>query len=273
MKKQVKKNVSHETSVAKTEERRKVVFAGAQSLLTRPKSKQEEQNRQLLILTSKALAINPFGVNILGNLPYTNNIGRKEKLAQYEKTARFEYRWVRRSETDLDKAICECRIVKGDKPLCDWVTGECSPATIKMGPLQGYQNHMAQTRAENRAFEAAYGNKLRLELFGNIQRLMSGGVASEDQAARALNAGKTSYEEAVEMRPSNDHAAPIAPAEKKTEITESDMTKIRAIIKSTGSIDALIQIDNKVQGSKLYTKAQKDEIKKLTSDRGHELDV
>ncbi len=60
---------------------------------------------------------------------------------------------------------------------------------------------------------------------------------------------------------------------KKTSVNESDMAKIRAIIKSTGSIDALIQIDDKVQGSKIYTKAQKDEIKKLTTDRGHELDA
>lgn len=70
---------------------------------------------------------------------------------------------------------------------------------------------------------------------------------------------------------SNTPAKESAPA-KKTKITDEDMAKVRAIINATGSIDALIQIDNKVQGSPLYTKSQKDEVKKLTAQRGHQLD-
>lgn len=61
-------------------------------------------------------------------------------------------------------------------------------------------------------------------------------------------------------------------AVKKTSVSESDMQKIRGIIKATSSIDALIQIDEKVKGSPIYTKEQKDEIHKLTSQRGNELD-
>lgn len=58
---------------------------------------------------------------------------------------------------------------------------------------------------------------------------------------------------------------------KKTSVTEDDMKRIRAIIKSTGAVDALINIDEKIQASPLYTKVQKEELKRLISNRVDEL--
>jgi hypothetical protein len=74
---------------------------------------------------------------------------------------------------------------------------------------------------------------------------------------------------------SESEGAPKVPektAVKKTSITAEDMKKIHAIIKSTSSSDLLIQIDQKVQASPIYTKTQKEEIHKLTISRSNELD-
>jgi hypothetical protein len=66
---------------------------------------------------------------------------------------------------------------------------------------------------------------------------------------------------------------PEVPAKpvKKTSITPEDMKKIRAIIQSTGAIDALLSIDDKIKGSKLYKQDQKDELHSLISSRVDEL--
>lgn len=269
-KKKARKKAVAKVPVTAPQGDRKVAFAGAQRILVKPQTPKEQHERDLIMLVSRALEIHPFGINLLGGLPYTNNMGRKDKMAQYESKAQFEYQWVQRALTDADKAICEARIVVGNKALCGWVVGECSPMTIKMKPLQGYQNHMAQTRAENRAFEAAFGARMRFDLFEGIQRVLSLGATTEAIAAKALSAGTTSAEEAVDGVSSQTYMQ--QPAQNTTAVTPEDMQRVRAIIKSTGSIQALIDIDEKVQGSKRYTKAQKIEIRKLTTERGHEID-
>jgi hypothetical protein len=66
------------------------------------------------------------------------------------------------------KAVCEARIIEGDKPLSSWVLGEASPATTKMSTLAGYQNHLAQTRAHNRAIREFISVRLHRELVEGI---------------------------------------------------------------------------------------------------------
>jgi hypothetical protein len=121
--------------------------------------------------------VSPFGVNILGGVTYINKVGRKQKLDQYGK-GRYgvRYKWIQRALTDQDKAICECKIVENlgtdsARDLCDWVTGECSPASMKMSTLAGYQNHLAQTRAFNRAVEEAIGLNIHEEMLENLGKL------------------------------------------------------------------------------------------------------
>jgi hypothetical protein len=74
---------------------------------------------------------------------------------------------------DTDKAICKARVIDRHtkEPVADWVIGECSPATTKMKTLAGYQNHMAQTRAHNRAVEEAYGMQIHEETLENLGKL------------------------------------------------------------------------------------------------------
>ena len=149
-------------------EKKEVVWAGAQVLFEKYGTEQNQYGRNSILLVAKALNITPFGVNVLGGLPYINNLGLKQKLSHYSPDARFEYRWIKRSENDTDKAICEARLMEKEVAISDWITGEASPASIKMGTLKGYQNHLAQTRAENRCINSVYKLKIHLDLFEGV---------------------------------------------------------------------------------------------------------
>ena len=195
-------NEKKATAIAKkvAKNKKDLIFAGAATLMVKPNSQKEIVERKMIVLVAKALKINPMSVVIFANLPYVDNKGRKEKMASYCAGAQFRYEWVHIAADDVEKAICKAKIIDGKgKDLCDWVIGECSPATMKMGTLKGYQNHMAQTRAENRAFEAAFGTKFRSELYSGIERELNTGKVDAEVAQKALNAGNTSAEEAVQL--------------------------------------------------------------------------
>lgn len=180
--------------------KKKMFWVGAKRFLDGEKG--DVARRQLQVVAD-VLDVTPLGVNILGNKPYINNLGRKDKMKQYTKNkGMFVYNWIKRSESDEDKAICEARIYVNGQPIkvngteMPWIAGECSPASIKMGTLKGYQNHMAQTRAENRAFEYAYGLKLHYETMERIgKRLKSKDINQEDAKAVAEATSGPSVEE------------------------------------------------------------------------------
>lgn len=153
----------------------------------------EEKERELIRMTAAVLNVSPFGVNILGSLPYINKLGLAQKSIQYGNGKdKFVYQWPKRAEAEDDKAICECKVVRDGKDLTDWISGECSPKTIKMGPLQGYQNHMAQTRARNRAILEAYGVQIHEEMLTNIAKFLKAKDINSTQAqALATVAGKS----------------------------------------------------------------------------------
>src|SRR3990167_1899776 len=211
-----KKKQSRSKSLVSKKENQNLVFAGASRLMKSPTNSKENNERKMILTVAKAINISPLSFVIMGNLPYVDNKGRKEKLEAYSAGSKFEYNWVRRSEDDTDKAICEARIVtKSNKALTPWIAGECSPASIKMSTLKGYQNHMAQTRAENRAFEYLYGIKLRNELIVGIQKMMTSGEVDPQIGQKSLSAGGRSAEEW-----SGDNKEPQAPVfDGKSEIS------------------------------------------------------
>jgi len=175
-----KKSQNKTKALTKRKKEKELIWAGAQTLLGKPANQKEIRERALIMKTAEILEVVPLGVNILGSMPYINNIGLRELLEQFEKEkkikTRIEFRWAQRSLTDTDKAVCEARIVdttkidKADRILVDWITGEASPATIKMGTLKGYQNHLAQIRAENRAIRHLLGRYAIKKIVRNIAK-------------------------------------------------------------------------------------------------------
>ncbi len=259
----MKTKIDKEIIVGSDKRERELIFAGAMQLLSEPKTPKERLERNLILATAKALNISPLGIVILGNQPYADNKARKEKLEQYRPGAGFEYNWARRSENDTDKAICEARIVVAKTALTPWIAGECSPASMGMSTLKGYQNHMAQTRAENRAFEHLYGVRLRKDLVLGLQKLMASGEVTEDVAQKALSAGTVSSEEVV-GKPSQAGAMPA----KTGELTKAEMYQKakRMILKE--NIPAVLKDWKKgIQGSRSYMPGEIESLVKLIDEK------
>lgn len=196
-----KKNKTTKAITTKKDEK-KLLWLGGQRLMQKPMTQKETSERKLIIMTAKVLGVSPFGVNILGNLPYINHIGLEEKAKQYGgENLQFKYAWIKYSQDDTDKAICQCKVMKDNKDLTDWIVGECSPSSMKMGTLKGYQNHMAQTRARNRAIQEAFGIKIHEEMLQNIEKLYQQKQITEKEADKMSVATTTSVEEMNQETP------------------------------------------------------------------------
>ena len=190
----------------------------------KPMGQKEVNERNLVVLVSKVLDVSPFGVNILGGMPYVNNIGLKEKSQEYHPRSHFEYNWVKRSENDTDKAICEAKLVDHQgKDLTPFITGEASPATIKMKTLIGYQNHLAQTRSENRCVKYLDGLRIHRDMLENIAKLQKKNQVDDESAGKIVNATMVPVEELTqEIKPSPIiHGVPIVRTEKSKPIEPS----------------------------------------------------
>lgn len=173
-----------------------LMFAGAGDLMKKSESEQHQKKKGYILAIAKILNISPLGVTILGGLPYINNLGKKQLTQEkFHKGSSFIYNWVRRSETDDDKAICEVKIVIGKKELTPWVVGECSPGSMKMGTLKGYQNHIAQTRAENRAMQFLDGLKTHELLLKGIAEYTRKGIVTPEESEKLLESVSTASAE------------------------------------------------------------------------------
>lgn len=173
-------------AVATRKPKKELVWAGANQLLSEPTSKKEVNERALIIMVSQVVKISPFGVNILGGQPYINNLGLKQKLESYNKGAQFTYDWKQIATDDEMKAVVMVNVVdkSGKELLKNPVIGEASNKTMGMSTLHGYQNHIAQTRGENRAIRALCGVRIHEEMLAEIGKRM--GKAGDDQEERQL---------------------------------------------------------------------------------------
>ncbi len=191
----IKKMAKKKTKAIVKKESKTLMWAGAQKLMSRPTNQEEKRARNIVMLTAKSLGISPFGVTLYASLPYINKLGLKQKQEQYQRTSKLIYIWIHYAKDDNEKAICQAKLIDGSKDLCDWVVGECSPSTMKMKTLTGYQNHMAQTRARNRAILETYGVKMHEEMMTNIEKMVRAKQLSEQDASQIGNAITTSIEE------------------------------------------------------------------------------
>lgn len=237
-----KKKTKSKAIVKKDE--KKLMWAGAKALMGKPKNEKEEGERKWIILASRVLNISPFGVNILGNVPYINKLGLAQKAKQYLPSYQVLYDWMKYSQDDTDKAICRAKIISNliggkdkTRDLTDWVIGECSPSSMKMGTLKGYQNHMAQTRAKNRAILEAFGVRIHEEMMTNIAKLYAKKEITEQEVAKIGETTKTSVEE-IQL-PLAIQKAPEAP---KSAETGEKIAELKGMLKGTNIPEKLTDL-------------------------------
>lgn len=257
-----------ENKIEKSEGSKKLIFAGASHLAgVDPKklTQAEIVAHKARTLVAAALDIPANMVVIMGNQPYVDNHGRKYLLEKYAPEAQFEYEYIQIAKDDTEKAVVKCRIIErkelkpGDPesttsmPLCGWVIGECSPSTTRMSTLKGYQNHLAQTRAENRAFEAAFGTKFRKDLYEGIGRELEKEPQGKDDqkiADVALTAGNTSAEEVIDAKGK----------EQKTGGTFDPFRNAEKSIEAAKDAKTLEGLRARVRGSKNFSPAQVNKL-------------
>ena len=149
-------------------------------------------------MVAEILQVSPFGVNVLGNQPYVNNLGLKQKKEKYGRKTQFEYEWVQIATDDTMKAVVKVRIVDEKlKPLMPYIIAEASNQTMSMRTLHGYQNHLAQTRGENRAIKYLWGVKIHEDMLGEIGKRIERTENDVDRKLlnRVAGAASTSAEE------------------------------------------------------------------------------
>lgn len=177
------------------------IWAAAQFFMGSPASPQKAKEQKTIQAVSRLVKVSPFGINILGSTPYFNKTGLEQKLKGYYPTARVKYEWVQVALDDEQKAICKAKVVNDKGDLTDWVLGECSTQTMSMKTLKGYQNHMAQTRAKNRAINELIGERIHAELIENFATAYQNSKtpAEQKELGQALSSGigTTSVEEMV----------------------------------------------------------------------------
>jgi len=208
---------------AVTIKKEELLWYGAQRLMKEAVTPKEKAEKSLVTTTARVLNVSPFGINILGNLPYINKLGLGQKAKQYSTNLKLLYKWVKIAKDDAEKAICKCKVKDGDKELTDWILGECSPATMNMSTLKGYQNHMAQTRARNRAILEAFGTKIHEEMIENLEKLYRKGKG--EQVVGILGAGGAATVSAEEMNEKNAPKARPPVYQQKTNSTSVGKVK------------------------------------------------
>lgn len=195
------------------------IWAAAQFFMG-PATPQKTREQSTIKAVSRLVNVSPFGINILGSTPYFNKTGLEQKLKDYYPTARIKYEWVQIAKNDDDKAICMAKVTDGKGDLTDWVLGECSTQTMSMKTLKGYQNHMAQTRAKNRAINELIGERIHAELINNFALAYekSKTPAEKKELSQAVSSGigTASMEEmVVDHQPAKKAPAPAVVKEEK----------------------------------------------------------
>lgn len=218
------------TKVVAKPKRSELLWLGGQTLLGTPATQKEQNERATIELIARCLNVSVFGINVLGGNIYLNKLGLSQKAHEYYPRVTFKYNWINIAKDDKDKAICQCKVMDGEKELSDWVLGECSPATMKMGTLNGYQNHMAQTRAKNRAILEVFGVRIHEEMLIEVEALKR--KSKQPLPEVSVGIGNSSVEEI--QRPTRTPARPAQATTVGVRATKKELDAIKTAADQLG---------------------------------------
>lgn len=217
------------------------------------KPKKDNVNRALVLQEVKLSQSQQIGVSqVTPTMFVKNKTGRGGKKVNYVETgyvvsrlnaifspAGWDFRIVERGQTErkLDKGSEGEVWVYGEITIHDHAKG------YRVTKGQYGQHPIHSNIPIGDAYKAAASDALKkcASLFGIAQDV---------------------YWKIADIEENSAKTTPSKP-EKKTSVDAEDMKKINAIIESTHSVDVLINIDEKIQASPIYTKVQKAELKRV----------
>lgn len=157
----------------------------------------------IMSLAAKAYNVPPQGIDVLADVPYMNNLGRRYKLGEYfQDECKIVKEYVHLA-TPMEKyAITIARVFYKDQQIGEGI-GEATQESIKLAAVKLTLNMMAETRAVNRAIWDAIAHKVYVELNNNLRRLQEENKLTVEQLMMISAAGKVSAEEMPKDAKSN----------------------------------------------------------------------
>jgi len=208
---------------------------------------------------AKIYGVPSMGVNAMGGQPYLNKDGRLFLLHDLRK-AKGAVQAIRadflQMSTNLDEmAVVKTTIVFKDGHEVEGI-GEASKHNVKLEAVKKTLNMMAETRSLNRAIWKEIAGDVWDRVAENLQRSQD---LSEAEKAKVQEAGRVSYEEM-----NNEPSEPQAPQKTSPEQLQA---QFRAFIEKCEDITTLIDMDEKLDESELYTDKFKKEMHGIISSK------
>jgi hypothetical protein len=246
--KKVKKAESRE--VAPVQSNRRLAWGNT---MIKPQTFNDEQVNKFLASVSIVYGVPTMGFTMMGDKPYLNKDGRLFLLHDFRKgksglkATKVEY--LELSKTKDQPSICKVTLVFQDGHEVEPI-GEASAASVKLDAVKQTLNMMAETRATNRAIWKEIGGDAWDRVAKNIAKIKG---MSEEEKAAVMDAGKVSAEEM--NQPDHSNEPPVQSSQAELE------ANLRNTILNCSDAHKLIDIDEKLQKSTLYSAEFKKEMK------------
>lgn len=234
---------------------RRLAWGGA---MPKPTGNQELATNQFVNAVSRIYGVPSLGVNAMGDKPYLNKDGRLFLLHDFRKgkegikAIRTEF--LQMSKTPDEASICKVTLVFKDGHEIEGI-GEASKDNVKLDAVKKTLNMMAETRAMNRAI----WKEIAGDAWDRVSKNIDKSKMSEQEKEKIIEAGRVSFEEVDQP---NVNTEPPVPSSK------SDLeSNLRIKIESCSDTAMLIDIDQKLQKSDLYSDKFKKDMKALISSK------
>lgn len=199
-----------------------------------------------------------LGVNAMGNNPYLNKDGRLFLLHDLRKGAESGIKAIRTNYLQLSTAPDMMSVAKVTIEFFDGHEvegiGEASKENIKLAAVQKTLNMMAETRALNRAI----WKEIAGDVWNRVSENLKTANMTDEEKARVKDAGRVSYEE---MESSQEPEVNMQEAERQ----------LRVFIKQCKDVGTLIEYDEKLKDSPMYSDSFKAEMHGIITQKVNEL--
>lgn len=227
----------------------RLAFGG---MMPKPSGTQEAEVNKFVNAVARVYGVPALGVNVMGDKPYLNKEARLFLLHDLRKSKNglkaIRTDFLKISTGLTEPSICKVTLVFKDGHEVEGI-GEASSASVKLDVVKQTLNMMAETRAMNRAIWKEVAGDVWDRVSDNLGRM----DMTDDERSKVIDAGRVSYEEV--QRPDAKKPVPSSTAD----LEEG----LRRKVENCKNPDDLIEIDERLQQSKLYSPKFKKELHEI----------
>ena len=229
--------------------------------------KNEIELQKFCNLVSQVYGVPSTGVNAMGGQPYLNKNGRLFLLGDIKKgkigLKKTKKEFIQMSTGADVPAIVKVTLIFKDGLEVEAI-GEASKQSVKLEAVKATLNMMAETRAMNRAIWEAVSYETMVRIAERLEAMK----IPENQKAKIINAGATTYEE---MQRPDERVEATVNTPTKTPVDKIIKMTVTAI-REAKDVETLIKIDERAKVSKAISQEDKEMIHSLISAKVTELE-